>query len=264
LRLLASEPLPLGTSVRLLRLSRGLGFPGLLQAPLGLGKLSCLGGGLLRSTAEVLTRTRSLSARLLELAAHIRQLPRPCKNRLLAAGNLLTKGRQPLLCLRQLLLEISQALALCFHIASNLTGSLFGSLKGLLCRGQLSLGLLTGLCDLRQLLLCCLKGLLEGCHLRLKLVTRLRSLGSLLLCTPGLGLQLTLLAANLRLQLALLLLKSGLLRCEPVSARRQRSNAFLELALLLRQPLPLRAEVGKLRLCCSLRLTDLLQAALSL
>ena len=150
-----------------------------------------------------------------------------------------------------------------FHIASNLTSSLFGSLKGLLCRGQLSLGLLTSLCDLRQLLLCCLEGLLEGCHLRLKLVTRLRSLGSLLLCAPGLGLQLTLLAANLRLQLTLLLLKSGLLRRQPVSARRQRSNAFLELALLLCQSLPLRAEVGKLRLCGGVCLTDLLQAALS-
>jgi hypothetical protein len=152
-----------------------------------------------------------LPTSFLKLPTYISKFLRACHDGLLSGGELVPNSCKALLCLRQLLLQVRQALGLSFDGTIDLASSLFGSLQGLLRRIHLRLGLLTGLVDLRQLLLSSLIGLLQGGELALNLVARLRGLRDLLLGSRDLRLELTLLPINLGLELTLLLLQACLL-----------------------------------------------------
>ncbi len=240
LRLLPGKPIPLSTGIRLLGLSCSLCLSGLLQAAFKLCQLRGPRGCLLCDAAQALPRTGSLPASFFELATDIGEFPGSGQDGLLPIRDLLLKCGETLLRLRQLFLERGKPLVLGLNTPPQFISSLLGSLHGLLRRAQLRLGLLTGLSHLGELLFGALEILPERAQLGLKLIPRLCGLRHLLLSSRHLGLELTLLATHLRLQVALLLFESPLLRRQLVPGRGQRGNPFLKLALLLRETLPLR------------------------
>ena len=152
------------------RRTRCLSLSGLLQAALKLSQLASPGCSFLSSPAQVPARCGLLPTSLFELATNVGEFLCPCDNGLLRRRNLLSYSRKTLLRLRQLFLQIGNTLRLCLYTAIDLTCSLFGRLRGLLCGYGLCLSLLTGLVYLRELLLRGLRGLLERRKLRLSLV----------------------------------------------------------------------------------------------
>jgi hypothetical protein len=109
---LLGKPLLFRTRIGELSLGSGLGIARLLQALLRVGNLGGFRRQLLCGAAQVLSHRRLLAACLLKLAADIGNLTGLRQDSLLTGRNLLLERGKPLLGLRQLILQLGEALGL--------------------------------------------------------------------------------------------------------------------------------------------------------
>jgi hypothetical protein len=179
--LLPCQALPLRAEIGKIRLGGCLCLTQLLEALLNLTELCSPRGQFLGGSADRLAGRRRLTASLLHLTVQISELLSADYAGLFAGRKLLPHRSQPLLRLRQLVLEFRQALRQRRGVAVQLGGPLLICLQVLLRSGGLRLNLGSGPGELRQLLLLCLQVLQSGSELRLSLLACLGDLGELLL-----------------------------------------------------------------------------------